>query len=169
MKWPFARHTQSPHEPTGDAGSVTTVEPTRPAVESTRRDWATLPPLHVAGARPISLTAPTRAFTQGLVTQQILIRTPRLEMVRQIDAPSGSFRGVLAPAVTDHDDTAPQLQEASPLPPIEHRHVGAVAGGEQRGGTEGSDSVDRILGGFGWATRHTQGSSKDAREFGALR
>ena len=66
MKWPFARHTQSPESPTGDAGSVTTAEPTRPAVAApARRDWATLPPLKVAGGRPIELTAATQAFTQG--------------------------------------------------------------------------------------------------------
>ncbi len=146
MKWPFARHAHSPHETSGDAGSVTTAEPARPAVVSTRRDWATLPPLKVAGGRPISLTAATRAFTEGLVTQQVLVRSPRLEMVRQIDAPSGSFRGVLAAASTDHD-SAPALQEASPLPPIEHRHVGAVAGehgGEQRGGF-GLSAVEHLL------------------------
>ena len=152
MKWPFARHAHSPHATTGDAGSVTTAEPTRPAVASARREWATLPPLKVAGGRPISLTAATRAFTEGLVTQQVLVRSPRLEMVRQIDAPSGSFRGVLAPAITDHDRTDPELQEASPLPPIEHRHVGAVAG-EQRGGL-GLPAVEQLLaigepGGFG--------------------
>ena len=50
-------------------------------------------------------------------------------MVRQIDAPSGSFRGVLAPAVADHDGAAPELQESSPLPAIEHRHVAALTGG----------------------------------------
>ena len=44
--------------------------------------------------------------------------------MRQIDAPSGSFRGVLAPAVVEHD--GPELQEASPLPSIEHRHAAAL-------------------------------------------
>ena len=100
MKWPFARHAQSPESPTGDAGSATTAEPTRPAVATpARRDWATLPPLKVAGGRPIELTAATQAFAQGLATRQVLVRSARLEHVRQMDAPSGSFRGVLAPAV----------------------------------------------------------------------
>ena len=134
MKWPFARHAQSPESPIGGTGPVTVAEPRpEPNAAATagppRRDWATLPPLKVAGARPINLTAATRAFTQSLASQQVLVHSPRLEMVRQIDAPSGSFRGVLAPAISDHDHgSVPELQEASPLPAIEHRHVAAVAG-----------------------------------------
>ena len=101
-------------------GSTSTAEPTGPAGASSRRDWATLPPLKVAGGRPISLTVHARAFTESLATQQTLVHSPRLEHVRQIDAPSGSFRGVLAPAVVER--AGPELQEASPLPSIEHRH-----------------------------------------------
>ncbi len=127
MKWPFARHAQSPESPTGDAGSVATAEPTRPAVAApTRRDWATLPPLHVAGGRPIELTAATRAFTQGLASRQVLVRSARLDHVRQMDAPIGSFRGVLAPAVPDRDDATPELHEPSALPAIEHRQLSPV-------------------------------------------
>ena len=114
MKWPFARHTTI---------AAAASEPARPAAQS-RRDWATLPPLKVAGGRAISLTARAREFTESLVTQQVLVHTPRLEHVRQIDAPSGSFRGVLAP-VADH--AGPELQEASPLPSVEHRHVTALS------------------------------------------
>lgn len=128
MKWPFARHAQSPESPTGDAGSVTTAEPTRPAAAApARRDWATLPPLEVAGGRPIELTTATRAFTQGLASRQVMVRSARLEHVRQMDAPSGSFRGVLAPAVSDHGDATPELQQPSALPAIEHRQLSPVA------------------------------------------
>ena len=128
MKWPFARHAQSPESPTGDAGSVTTAEPTRPAVATpARRDWATLPLMKEAGGRPIELTAATQAFAQGLATRQVLVRSARLEHVRQMDAPSGSFRGVLAPAVSDHGAATPELQEPSALPAIEHRQLSPVA------------------------------------------
>ena len=145
MKWPFARHAPSPapepgaKAPGGGEGSTTATGVVAPA----RRDWATLPPLHVAGSRPISLTAPTRAFAQGLATRQVLVRTPRLEMVRQIDAPSGSFRGVLAPAVADHDHGAPELQESSPLPAVQHRHVGPAAG--EQSGLGGLSPIDQLL------------------------
>ncbi len=153
MKWPFVRHAHPATAPAaGDVGSTTTVEPARaePAATSAhiiataRRDWATLPPLQVTGGRPISLTAAARAFTEGLATQQVLVRPPRLEMVRQIDAPSGSFRGVLAPSVVDHDvASAPELQESSPLPAIEHRHVTALTG--EHGGGNGRSAVEQLL------------------------
>ena len=153
MKWPFVRHAHPATAPAaGDVGSTTTVEPARaePAATSAhiiataRRDWATLPPLQVTGGRPISLTVAARAFTEGLATQQVLVRPPRLEMVRQIDAPSGSFRGVLAPSVVDHDvASAPELQESSPLPAIEHRHVTALTG--EHGGGNGRSAVEQLL------------------------
>ena len=142
MKWPFARHTQSPESPTGDAGSVTTAEPMRPAAAPTRRDWATLPPLKVAGGRPIELTAATRAFTQGLASRQVLVQSPRLAHVRQMDAPSGSFRGVLAPARADHD-AAPELQEASALPAIEHRQLSAAP--TDKHDTHALSAIDQLL------------------------
>ena len=154
MKWPFARHTNTPSSPgqapaDGSVGSTTTTDPTRPEVSAaapvatgqTRRDWATLPPLKVAGGRPISLTVHAREFTKGLVTQQVLVHNPRLEHVRQIDAPSGSFRGVLAPAVVDHG--GPELQEASPLPSIEHRHAPRSAA--SRRSSYGQAAIDHLL------------------------
>src|SRR4051812_30916655 len=110
MKWPFARHAHSSSTSGGDAADTAAAELLRAAVvpAPARRDWATLPPLHVAGARPINLTASTRTFAEGLAARRVLVRAPRLEMVRQIDAPSGSFRGVLATTVDDH--TEPVLQ-----------------------------------------------------------
>ena len=81
MKWPFARHSHTPAS-SGQApadrsiGSTATTEPTRPEVAPlTRRDWATLPPLKVAGGRPISLTVHAKAFTQSLATQQVLVHS----------------------------------------------------------------------------------------------
>ncbi|HSB87094.1 MAG TPA: DUF4157 domain-containing protein, partial [Ilumatobacteraceae bacterium] len=139
MKWPFARHSDTPptstaepqrvevtarngngnHDGGGDNGSDLVVAPSR-------REWMALPPLHVAGGRQISLTSAAREFTQGLASRQNLVQSPRLEHVRQLDAPSGSFRGVLAPA-TDHGaGTVPELQEPSALPAIEHRQVSAL-------------------------------------------
>ncbi|MEO8266953.1 MAG: DUF4157 domain-containing protein [Ilumatobacteraceae bacterium] len=146
MKWPFARHAQFPESSTGDAGSVTTAEPTRPAVAApARRDWATLPPLKVAGGRPIELTAATQAFAQGLATRQVLVRSARLEHVRQMDAPSGSFRGVLAPAVSDHGDATPELQEASALPAIEHRQLSPIAADRRETHSLSLSPVEQLL------------------------
>ncbi len=146
MKWPFARHAQSPESPTGDAGSVTTAEPTRPAVAApARRDWATLPLMKVAGGRPIELTAATQAFAQGLATRQVLVRSARLEHVRQMDAPSGSFRGVLAPALSDHGDATPELQEASALPAIEHRQLSPVATDKRETHSLSPSPVEQLL------------------------
>ena len=143
MKWPFVRHVPAPESPTGDAGSVTTAEPSRSAVAApARRDWATLPPLKVAGGRPIELTAATQAFTQGLASRQILVQSPRLAHVRQMDAPSGSFRGVLAPAADDHQAT-PELQEPSALPAIEHRQLAATAADKRE--TSGLSPIDQLL------------------------
>src|SRR5262249_25015853 len=124
MKWPFARHAPSSPTTGESTGATTTAEPARPeAIAPARRDWASLPPLQVA--RPINLTAPTRTFTEGLASRQVLVRAPRLEMVRRIDAPSGSLRGVLSPSVGVNDESGmPDLQEASPLPAVEHRHLG---------------------------------------------
>ena len=146
MKWPFARHAQSPESPTGDAGSVTTAEPTRPAgAAPARRDWATLPPLKVAGGRPIELTAATQAFAQGLATRQVLVRSARLEHVRQMDAPSGSFRGVLAPAVADHGEGVPELQEASALPAIAHRQLAPIATDQHDTHSQSPSPVEQLL------------------------
>jgi hypothetical protein len=67
-----------------------------------------------------------------------------LEVVRQIDAPSGSFRGVLAPAAADHDGGGvPELQESSPLPAVEHRHVGPAAGEQTSLG--GLSPIEQLL------------------------
>jgi Domain of unknown function (DUF4157) len=142
MKWPFARHNSPP--------AAAAAEPARPEVHAAaanearpaRRDWATLPPLKVAGGRPISLTVHARAFTESLVTRQSLVHSPRLEHVRQIDAPSGSFRGVLAPAIVDHDH-GPELQEASPLPAVEHRHLAATTG--EPAMSYGQSAIDQLL------------------------
>lgn len=165
MRWPFARHTGTPSlgtpsigtqsistSSTGSDGPATTVEPPRAEILSrlvddgvtpSRREWATLPPLQVAGGRPISLTAATRAFTESLATRQVLVRSPRLEHVRQMDAPSGSFRGVLAPSTADHGAAAPELHEPSPLPAVEHRQVGAVA--TERHDGHAVSPVDQLL------------------------
>ena len=124
MKWPFARHSHTPARTIGDTGSAATAEPAvadvpnrngTETVATSRRDWATLPPLQVAGGRPINLTAATWAFTDGLASRQVLVRSARLEHVRHMDAPSGSFRGVLAPS-SEHSEAAPELQEPSALP-----------------------------------------------------
>src|SRR4029078_7186714 len=130
MKWPFARHAHSSPAVGESTGASTAAEPTRTEVDApARREWASLPPLEVAGARPINLTAPTRTFTEGLASRQVLVRAPRLEMVRGIDAPSGSLRGVLAPTTGGRDDAGmPELQEASPLPAGAHRDLGASTG-----------------------------------------
>jgi Domain of unknown function (DUF4157) len=141
MKWPFARNAEP--LPTvdmarTDAPNVTTTA----AVATSRREWATLPPLKVAGARPITLTAHARAFTEGLASRQVLVQSARLEHVRQLDAPSGSFRGILAPAVVD-DDSRPELQEPSPLPSIEHRHATALSGDHHDG--HGLSAIDQLL------------------------
>src|SRR5262245_39232066 len=143
MKWPFARHAHSSPAAGESTGAVAAPEPARAdIVAPSRRDWASLPPLEVA--RPINLTAPTRTFTEGLASRQVLVRAPRLEMVRRIDAPSGSLRGVLAPSVGGHDDAGlPDLQEASPLPAVEHRHLGA-AGGDQPM-TNGLSPIEQLL------------------------
>ncbi len=81
----------------------------------------------VAGGKPIQLTAPTRAFVRGLATQQVLVQSPRLDHIRQVDAPSGSFRGVLSAAADDHE-LAPPLMEPSPLPAIAHRRLVSLPG-----------------------------------------
>jgi hypothetical protein len=110
-----------------------------------RRDWATLAPLRVAGGRPISLTAAPLAFVRQLATQQHLVNTARLSHVRQLDAPSGSFRGILSP--TNIDDTAegslPTLHEPSPLPSIEHRHLAAMAAGAHD--DHGRSALEQLL------------------------
>jgi len=144
MKWPFARHAHS-SPAVGESTGASTAEPTRAEVSApARREWASLPPLEVAGARPINLTAPTRTFTEGLASRQVLVRAPRLEMVRRIDAPSGSLRGVLAPATGGRDDAGmPELQEASPLPAAEHRHLGATTGDQAT--THGLSPIEQLL------------------------
>src|SRR6187455_1540569 len=80
MRWPFARSRQRSDEP-GHAGAhrdgpvaVATVAP--PAAKHvSRRDWATLPPLPTAGARPIALTEPSRAFADQLASRQAMVST----------------------------------------------------------------------------------------------
>jgi len=145
MKWPFARHAHSSPAVGESTGASTAAEPTRTEVAApARRDWARLPPLEVAGARPINLTAPTRTFTEGLASRQVLVRAPRLEMVRRIDAPSGTLRGVLAPSAGGRDDAGmPELQEASPLPAAEHRHLGAATGDQPT--THGLSPIEQLL------------------------
>jgi Domain of unknown function (DUF4157) len=153
MKWPFARHAPPSSAPdAGGVGAIATADlprpdasqrDTAPGLASSRRDWATLPPLKVAGARPINLTVQARAFTESLASQQVLVHSPRLEHVRHIDSPSGSFRGILAPAVTDLDGSGPDVQEPSPLPSIEHRHVAALSG--EHGANHGLSAVDQLL------------------------
>jgi len=146
MKWPFARHAHSAPPSGGDAGDTTTVEPARAAamLAPARRDWATMPPLQVAGGRPINLTASTRTFTEGLASRQVLVRATRLEMVRRIDAPSGSLRGILSPSVGDHEGPPmPDVQDASPLPSVEHRHVAAASG--EPTNTHGLSPIEQLL------------------------
>lgn len=129
MKWPFARHTAATAEP-----ARTGVQPPSAQVAAApRRDWASLPPLNVAGERPIRLTATPNSFVDGLATQRSLVRASRLEHVRSIDSPSGALRGVLAPADDRaHARAAPagatELRDASPLPAIEHRRVASMPG-----------------------------------------
>src|SRR5512143_1601590 len=144
MKWPFARHSQ----PT----STAPVEPARVGAEShahevvaapSRRDWMALPPLHVAGGRAISLTAGSREFTQGLASRQNIVQSAaRLEHVRHIESPSGSFRGVLAASTPDHG-AMPELQEPSALPTVEHRQLGAVHADAGRSG--GLSPIEQLL------------------------
>ena len=153
MKWPFARHAHPSSAPAaGGVGAIATADPPRPdesqrqstqLLAPSRRDWATLPPLKVAGARPINLTVLARAFTEGLASQQVLVHSPRLEHVRHIDSPSGSFRGILAPAVADLDGSGPDVQEPSPLPSIEHRHLAALSG--EQGPNHGLSPVEQLL------------------------
>ena len=153
MKWPFARHAHPSSAPAaGGVGAIATADPPRTdesqrqtahVLAPSRRDWATLPPLKVAGARPINLTVQARAFTESLASQQVLVHSPRLEHVRHIDSPSGSFRGILAPAVADLDGSGPDVQEPSPLPSIEHRHLAALSG--EQGPNHGLSPVDQLL------------------------
>ena len=153
MKWPFTRHAHPSSAPAaGGVGAIATADPPRAdashreaaaVLAPTRQDWATLPPLKVAGARPINLTVQARAFTESLASQQVLVHSPRLEHVRHIDAPSGSFRGILAPAVVDLDGSGPEVQEPSPLPSIEHRHLAALSG--EQGANHGLSAVEQLL------------------------
>ncbi len=131
MKWPFARqHSAEPKSATErsalDRDGRAEVRPVADDVRPSRRDWATLPPMAVAGTTRIELTAPTRAFTRGLASQQVLVLPPRLEVTRELDAPSGSLRGVLTIAEAESADI-PDLHEPSPLPSIEHRRVGPAS------------------------------------------
>src|SRR5512141_2058662 len=154
MKWPFARPPHSPATPIGDTGTPAATDQTRadghgehesPTVVTSRRDWATLPPLHVAGGRPISLTAATRAFTDSLASRQVLVRSPRLEHVRPVDAPSGSFRGVLSPAIEHDVDSGPEPQAPSPLPAIEHRQLAAMTGDRGARAAAGLSPIEQLL------------------------
>jgi Domain of unknown function (DUF4157) len=143
MKWPFARHHRvadvntSQDERGGHLDRSVDVD-----LLPARRDWARLPPMTVAGEKPIHLTAPTRAFTRGLATQQVLVQSPRLEVIRHVDAPSGSFRGVLSPAVADHEP-APPLMESSPLPEIAHRRLVSLPREATQSGAP--SAVDELL------------------------
>ena len=153
MKWPFARHAHPSSAPAaGGVGAIATADPPRPdesqrqttqVLAPSRRDWATLPPLKVAGARPINLTVQARAFTESLASQQVLVHSPRLEHVRHVDSPSGSFRGILAPAVADLDGFGPDVQEPSPLPSVEHRHLAALSG--EQDANHGLSPVEQLL------------------------
>ncbi|MGE3589099.1 MAG: DUF4157 domain-containing protein [Ilumatobacteraceae bacterium] len=122
MRWPFTRR------------PIARAEPEHVVEPATRRDWVALPPLIVAGHRPIQLTATPDSFVDGLATRQTLVRAPRLEHLRSIDSPSGALRGVLAAPVDDRPaaDGEPVLASgssgASPLPPIEHRRVSSMPG-----------------------------------------
>ena len=154
MKWPRARHSPAPESPppqrlTAEAPhrgpSPQTDDGAGEIVVAARRDWATLPPLHVAGGRPISLTAATRAFTDGLASRQVLVRTARLEHVRPVDAPSGSFRGVLTPAIEHDVDSGPEAQAPSALPTIEHRQLAAMPGDRGPGDAAGLSPIEQLL------------------------
>src|SRR4051794_38581928 len=140
MKWPFARRPASPAPPS--VGAATTRAPMSEPIAPPRRDWAALPAMQVAGERPISLTAKTDAFIDTLATRQVLVQSPRLEHIRHVEAPSGSFRGVLTPATPDHP-TMPQLHEPSALPSIEHRRAAAAAMDD--GPQFGSAAVEQLL------------------------
>ena len=69
-----------------------------------RRDWATLPPMVVAGRapdQPHRVSAAT--FVEACHATGVGDDQPRLEHVRHLDAPSGSLRGVLATAEAGRD------------------------------------------------------------------
>ena len=109
MKWPFARHSHPlDGRPAGAAvrclRPLNRVGPARPdgdTAESSRRRDGTGRRCHrctwPAGDRsasPRRRGRSPRAWPAG----QVLVRSARLEHVRPLDAPSGSFRGVLAPS-----------------------------------------------------------------------
>lgn len=158
MKWPFARHlspaavtvaheTASGNSPTAMSGASTVMEHGEHDAGPSRRDWATLSPLRVAGARPISLTAAPLAFIEQLATKQHLVSTPRLTFVRPLDAPSGSLRGVLSHQTHDemNPGSVPTLHEGSPLPSAEHRHLAALAATERGGDASDMSAIAQLL------------------------
>src|SRR5262245_49766440 len=140
MKWPFARRSPAQASTAGSAPAspalrASTPEPEAPATSviaaPTRREWATLPPMRVASERPITLTAQPRAFVDQLAARQAMVHSPRLEHVRRMDAPSGSFRGVLTPEpAAEHVGHVPELHDASALPDVGHRRAAAVPSDE---------------------------------------
>ena len=139
MKWPRARHSHTPTSPPPQRlmpedpiGSPVHKRVRRHGdVAPSRRDWATLPPLHVAGGRRSASPRRRAPSPTGLASRQVLVRfgaprarapDGRAEWVVSGGARSGRRRPRTAP---------PELQEASPLPAVEHRQLTALAG-EQR-------------------------------------
>lgn len=125
MRWPFGKR------PSTRTAGVYTAPVDAPRPPTPRRDWATLPPLRPATAKPIQLTAAPRSFADSLASRQQLVRNPAMAHVRRMDAPSGTLRGVLSPAAETHgsEPALPELQTSSPLPASAHRSAQAVAPG----------------------------------------
>ncbi len=74
MRWPFHRSRHETAPPPSTAPEV-------------RRDWATLPPIQVAGASPIALTA-SRSFADQLASRQEVARTIRPIHHRRLSEPT---------------------------------------------------------------------------------
>ena len=157
MKWPFARHPSSAEvTETRHTQNATNIAPTAGSATAssdhggahlgpTRREWATLAPLQVAGSRPMNLTTAPLKFIEQLATRPHLVTSPRMSRVPHLDAPSGSFHGVLSPATSDdiHAASIPELHEPSALPAFNRRHLAAAAAREH--GDGGASAIAQLL------------------------
>src|SRR4051794_13693261 len=113
MRWPFTRSRPHAVPPPPAAPSA------RPA--PSRRDWAALPPMEVAGAKPISLTAGSRAFADQLASRQEMARTTRPVHARR---PAGAtLHGVLTPSLMLAEERS--AEHAPDASAAEHRRPSA--------------------------------------------